>query len=322
MSQQIEQALTDAQRLAKLKIAQRCQTDLYYLCRYILSYELMTEATHGELCALVSQLAPRSTPNQIRTGTPVRSLEDINVPLNIAPTKNLGDILDVHKTEIDPLSEEGLYNPEISGTRTALAVRDINAVEDTFDPHKNQLLILMPRGTFKSSVVTIGFTLQMILNEPDCRILIDSETFAKAKAFLAEIKGHLEANEAYREIYKTLYDSYPDSRKRDDLWSDSQINISARKRARKEATVSCGGVDVTKNGMHYDLIIMDDLHSELNTMNKEQIEKVVQHYKLAYSLLDPGKPMIVIGTRWAYTDTYQYILKNEAKNFNIMVRKA
>jgi hypothetical protein len=64
---------------------------------------------------------------------------------------------------------------------------------------------------------------------------------------------------------------------------------------------------VTKNGMHYDLIIMDDLHSELNTANKEQIEKVVQHYKLAFSLLDPGQPLIVIGTRWDYNDVYQYI---------------
>lgn len=193
---------------------------------------------------------------------------------------------------------------------------------DQFSPDKNQLLLLMPRGTFKSSVVTIGFTLQMILIDPDVRILIDSETFQKAKAFLMEIKGHLEGNEKYREIFKTLYGVYPDARKRDDLWSDSQLNIASRKRARKEPTLSCGGVDVTKNGMHYDLIIMDDLHSELNTVNKEQIDKVIQHFKLAYSLLDPGKPLIVIGTRWDYNDTYQYILDNESENFNIMVRKA
>lgn len=162
----------------------------------------------------------------------------------------------------------------------------------------------------------------MILNDPDVRILIDSETFAKAKAFMAEIKGHLEGNIMFREIFKTLYNVYPDAKKRDDLWSDSQLNVAARKRTRKEPTISCGGVDVTKNGMHYDLIIMDDLMSENNVTTKEQIEKVVNHYKLAYSLLDPNCPLIVIGTRWDYNDVYQYILDNEANNFNIMVRKA
>ena len=43
-----------------------------------------------------------------------------------------------------------------------------NAIQEKhpdFDPRKNLLLLLMPRGTFKSSVVTIGFTLQFILND-------------------------------------------------------------------------------------------------------------------------------------------------------------
>ncbi len=140
--------------------------------------------------------------------------------------------------------------------------------------------------------------------------------------FLAEIKGHLEGNEQFREIYHTLYASYPDDLKRDNIWTDSSINISARKRARKEPTVMTSGVDKSINGMHFDLIIMDDLMSEQNITTKEQIDKVINHYKLSFSLLDPGCPLIVIGTRWDYNDVYQYILDNESKNFNILVRKA
>jgi len=76
-----------------------------------------------------------------------------------------------------------------------------NAIQEKhpeFDPRKNLLLLLMPRGTFKSSVVTISFTLQMVLNEPNIRILIDSETFSKSKAFLREIIEHLINNERKR----------------------------------------------------------------------------------------------------------------------------
>lgn len=192
-----------------------------------------------------------------------------------------------------------------------------------FDPRKNLLLLLMPRGTFKSSVVTIGFTLQFILNEPNARILIDSETFSKSKAFLREIMDHLVNNENYREIFKSIHGKYPFTKKSEmKLWTDSEVILPCRNVPKKEPTISCAGIDVTKNGMHYDLIIADDLHSEKNVTNKEQIQQVIDHYKLAFSLLDPGKPMIIIGTRWDYSDLYQHIIDFEAEDFNILKKSA
>lgn len=194
--------------------------------------------------------------------------------------------------------------------------------EDEFDNKKNRVLILMPRGTFKSSVVTIGFSLQYVLNEPNARILIDSETHSKAKAFLMELKGHLEINEKFRLLYAFMFNKYPDEDKRKTLWTDSAIVLSCRFTPKKEPTFSVGGVDTTKTGMHYDLIIADDLHSDVNTQNMDQIEKVKDHYKLYNSLLDPGKPLIVIGTRWHYNDTYQHILDYEREDYNILIRQA
>lgn len=192
-----------------------------------------------------------------------------------------------------------------------------------YDPKKNLLLLLMPRGTFKTSVVTIGLTLQFFLQEPDGRVLLDSETFAKSKAFLREIKWHLESNEKYREVFKAIHGMYPfETKNKAILWTDSELILPCRKRSRKEPSISCAGIDVTKNGMHYDLIIADDLHSERNVTNKEQIEQVIDHYKLAFSLLDPGKPFIIIGTRWDYSDLYQHILDFEADDFNILKKSA
>jgi predicted phage terminase large subunit-like protein len=192
-----------------------------------------------------------------------------------------------------------------------------------FDPTKNLLLLLMPRGTFKSSVVTIGFTLQFILNEPNARILIDSETFGKSKAFLREIIDHLMNNDKYREIFKAIHGTYPYTKKSEmKLWTDSEVILPCRNVPKKEPTISCAGIDVTKNGMHYDLIICDDLHSEKNVTNAEQIQQVVDHYKLAFSLLDPGKPMIVIGTRWHMLDLYQHIIDYEMEDFNVLKKSA
>lgn len=194
---------------------------------------------------------------------------------------------------------------------------------DDFDPRKNLLLLLMPRGTFKSSVVTIAFSMQFILNEPNARILIDSETFGKSKAFLRELMDHLVNNEKYREVFKAIHGMYPYTKKSEmKLWTDSEVILPCRNVPKKEPTLSCAGIDVTKNGMHYDLIICDDLHSEKNVTNKEQIQQVIDHYKLAFSLLDPGKPMIVIGTRWDYSDLYQHIIDFEQEDFNILKKSA
>lgn len=242
------------------KIALRCKTDLYFLCREVLNYDKMEPHTHQELCDYTTSILP-------------------NPP-------------------------ELPHNPE-------------------FDPRKNLLLLLMPRGTFKSSVVTIGFTLQFFLNEPSGRVLIDSETFGKSKAFLREIMEHLTNNEIYRDIFYAIHGCYPFTKKSEmKLWTDSQVILPCRSVPKKEPSISCAGIDVTQNGMHYDLIICDDLHSEKNVTSKEMIQNVIEHYKLAFSLLDPGKPMIVIGTRWHELDLYGHIIDFEQEDFNILKKSA
>jgi len=250
----------DLQALALQKIALRCRTDLYFLCKEVLGYEQMVPHVHQELCDYTTSVLP---------------------------------------------NHPGISNIE------------------GFDPSKNFLLLLEPRGVFKSSIVTIGLTLQYVLNEPNARILIDSETFSKSKAFMREIIEHLMGNPKYREIFKAIHGMYPFEKKsKARLWTDSELILPCRTRPLKEPTISAAGIDVTKTGMHYDLIIMDDLHSEKNVTNREQIDQVIQHYKLGLALLDPGRPLVVVGTHWDFTDLYQYIIDFQQNRFNILVRGA
>jgi predicted phage terminase large subunit-like protein len=258
---------------ANQKIALRCRYDLYFLCKYVLGYELMEPEVHGDLCHYVEALLPSH-------------------PDNYEP----------------PASFEG------------------KGLEDQFDYRKKNILILMPRGTFKSSVVTIGYTLQVMLNEPNARVLIDSETSSKAKAFLAEIKGHLEKNELYRAYFHAIHGVYPDGvstkRNKDLLWTNNEVVLACRTKPLKEPSIMVSGIDKSINGMHYDYIIGDDLHSEKNITNAEQIEQVKSHWKLLYSLLDPGKVLIIIGTRWHFVDLYQEILDNHRADYNVIIRRA
>lgn len=170
------------------------------------------------------------------------------------------------------------------------------------DARKN-LLILEPRGSLKTSCITVGYVLQQIVKNPNIRVLICSEEFNTAKKFLSEIKGHIENNETFKSLYGNLKSRHK--------WSENEITVSTRKLWRKEPTITCAGIDVTKVGLHYDLIIIDDPHSSKNITTREQIEKVKTWYKLVLSLLDPGKKIIVIGTRWHYDDLFGWLIERE-----------
>lgn len=278
----VEQAIEQAKVLGLEKVAERCKKDLFYLCKYILA----------------------SNPDLITEHTH-RDLCEI--------TKSLLPGFDAVKDKVN-------FTPKIR--YIGEKVDDI--LSDQFDPYRNKILLLLPRGTFKSSIVTIGFTLQYILNDPDARILIDSETYGKSKNFLAEIKGHLEGNPKYRAIFKHIHGTFPDSNRKDSSirWTDTAVDLSCRTHVKKESSISCSGVDRSINGMHFDLIIEDDLHSEKNTTNKEQIQQVIDHRQLADSLLDPGCPKITIGTRWDFQDAYNDVLSRQRASYNIMVRMA
>lgn len=183
---------------------------------------------------------------------------------------------------------------------------------------KNKKLILEPRGSFKSSVVTVGYSVQNIVFDPNIRILIASEKLSNAQKFLAEIKGHIERNEYFRMLYGVM-----DAKKDEDVWNSNEIVVSTRTKNLKEPTVSTCGVEVTKVGMHYDLIIVDDPVSQTNTGTKEQIDKVFAWYRLLLSMLDPGGRLIIIGTRWDYGDLYGTLQEQpHADMFDILIRKA
>lgn len=171
---------------------------------------------------------------------------------------------------------------------------------------RKRMLILEPRGSFKSSVVTIGYALWRVVQDPNIRILIDSEEFGKSKAFMRETKNHIEGNDLFRECYGEL-----DARKNIDIWTEALYNVAPRTSGAKEPTFSAAGIDVTKVGMHYDVIIADDLVSDKNVTTREQIEKVIQHYKLLLSLLEPDGQLIIIGTRWDYGDLYGWLLERD-----------
>jgi predicted phage terminase large subunit-like protein len=167
-------------------------------------------------------------------------------------------------------------------------------------------LILIPRGHLKSTIVTIGRSLQAIAENPDVRILIISATYTMACTFLNQIKKTLQNNPKFKRYYGALADN-------PSRWSENQIDIKKYEKGAqsKEPTITVMGVDGNLVSQHYDIIIMDDVVNRDNINTKERIEKVILSYKDMLDLLEPGGELICIGTRWHYDDLYGRILGTE-----------
>ncbi len=155
------------------------------------------------------------------------------------------------------------------------------------DDRKKKKLILMPRGHLKSTLITIGYSLHQIINNPNIRILILNATWQMAVDFLTEIKRHLQGNETLINLYGALANEAEE-------WSQDRITLKRKDQNIKGPTVWATGVESNLVGSHPDLIILDDVVNRDNIETRESIEKVILRYKDALDLLEPGGQLIVI----------------------------
>lgn len=171
---------------------------------------------------------------------------------------------------------------------------------------RRKKLVLMPRNSFKSSEVTVGFSVSRIVDNPDLRILIASETQKNAIKYVKEIKGHFESNVKFRALFGDWVAV-------DNTWRDNEFIVNRRKKVLKESTVTAGSLEKgTAVGMHYDIIFLDDVVSRNNVNTPEQLQKTIDFYKLLLSILDPEGEIYIIGTRWSPADLYGWLTDPES----------
>jgi hypothetical protein len=191
------------------------------------------------------------------------------------------------------------------------------------DPHRFRL-VLMPRYTFKSTISDIGYILWKLVRNPDESALIYSDSSTKAAGFLQGIKNHIEGK-ARHSRFREFYPSWETSKSTaDGKWNTEEIVISQRTYAQVEPSVDTGGIETSKVGRHYSIIIYDDIVSDLNITSKAQIDKVHECYTKSLSLLNPNGEVVMIGTRWHFSDLYGSIIdeSKKADRWGVFIRQA
>lgn len=170
-------------------------------------------------------------------------------------------------------------------------------------------LILIPRNHLKSTVVTIVWSIQQILNNFNIRICINNAKYDTAREFVATIQNHLDTGSKLEKIFGQFRSARLG-------WNKDSFTIAHRSLPRAQPTVMAASIDSILNGKHFDLIINDDLVEPNNVRTKEQIEKVIDFHKDCFNQIDKGGLIVDIGTRWAAQDLYGHILNTSATSIN------
>lgn len=167
-------------------------------------------------------------------------------------------------------------------------------------------LILEPRGSFKTTQITQGFVVWLLACvDVNLRILLDSAVLQNSIDNLRVIKAHFEQNQKLRYLFGDMVGSY---------WVTEELTVKTRTRTDlKEPSVRCASVERVQVGPHYDVIVCDDLVDKLNSKTHDGRQSLIEHFKLLYSLLEPGGVIVVAGTRWHYDDLYGFIHDNMPK---------
>jgi predicted phage terminase large subunit-like protein len=169
---------------------------------------------------------------------------------------------------------------------------------------RRKRFLALPRGTAKTTLVQ-SYAAWRILRNPDIAVFFTSEEKSLSLDAISQVGEYLKSDR--------ISSLYGMSLKGEKGWQAGKFTITARNRPRKEPTMMAGGVDVSSQGRHYDLIIADDLQGQTNN-TPEGIGKVKDYLRLLWPILNPGGELVWVCTRWDYDDCAASILEQWSKD--------
>lgn len=177
-------------------------------------------------------------------------------------------------------------------------------------------LVIWSRGFFKSTSIVVE-CIQAILNFPDIRILIQQGSIATTQNLLHEIKSHF-LGISPRSKFRDLFPEFCAN----ELGSVNKFITPARvQKQLQQATVTVASPRSIKTGQHFDALFADDLVNESNFSSAKKIKKTKDEFRACIPLIDPGGYRYVSGTRYAFGDLYEEIIRgNENNQWKITVK--
>lgn len=167
----------------------------------------------------------------------------------------------------------------------------------------NRILINIPPNHAKSITVTVDYVTYRIVNNPNFRVLIVSQTQRLAADFLYAIKQRL-THPMYEELQRA-YAAGVGFNTKSASWQQTRVTFGEelRESSEKDPNIEAVGIGGQIYGKRADMILIDDAVTLSNANDFErQIKWLTQDVR---SRLNPTGKLIVIGTRVASVDLYR-----------------
>ena len=167
----------------------------------------------------------------------------------------------------------------------------------------NRILINIPPNHAKSITITVDYVTYRIVNNPNFRVLIVSQTQRLAADFLYAIKQRL-THPMYEELQQA-YAAGVGFNTKTASWQATRVTFGEelRESSEKDPNLEAVGIGGQIYGKRADMIIIDDAVTLSNANDFEkQIKWLTQDVR---SRLNPTGKLIVIGTRVAAVDLYR-----------------
>lgn len=188
-----------------------------------------------------------------------------------------------------------------------------SVIQESTDTVK--LLVIMPRGGLKSTIITKYLPIWLTINDPTFRSYIVSSTLPNASRKIQEIRNVFDYGEIFRAMFPELLPTIKQT------WTNLGAEVP-RKVAYGENTFECGGIGTRVTGRHFNMLVEDDTLAPDDDASAadgiviptlEQVKNAVGWHQQAHALLVPvgGRIRAVVTTRWLDFDLVHYIRENE-----------
>ena len=179
---------------------------------------------------------------------------------------------------------------------------------DSIQARPDGMIDLWSREHGKSSLITVGLTIQDILNDPEQSFCIFSVTRPMAKGHLRAIKSEFERNTDLQGLFPEILWSNP--QKEAPKWSEDDGLIVKRRSSAKESTLEAWGlIEGLPTGKHFSVRIYDDIIDARCTTNPDMIAKATNAWEQSINLGQMGGKERYIGTRYHANDSWAEIIR-------------
>lgn len=182
----------------------------------------------------------------------------------------------------------------------------VRACREVEDGPQDFTLDIWAREHFKSTIITIGETVQWALKNPDSATGIFSYARPEAKKFLGALKSLFQTETMLHACFPDVV--WGNCEREAPTWSLDDGLILKRNTNRPEATIAAFGlVEGMPTGRHFERRIYDDIVTEDMADSIDILEKIKNKFDSSQNVGKEGGHHRVIGTYYHHNDPLVYI---------------